>query len=883
MQPFEHGGDVYGLARALGRSPESLIDFSASINPLGPPAWLSEEIGKETWRLAHYPDPQAGRLVAAAEALYGVSAEELVPANGSTEILHLLPRLLKARRALIPVPAYVDYEGACRREGLEIKTVTLQPEAGFGLPWAELEEALSDPCLVFLGQPNNPTGRPFCVQAFKQLAARHPESHFIVDEAFADFVPGLERLVAERPANVLVMLSLTKFYAVPGLRLGLAAASPALAAELRQSLPPWTVNHLAQMAGARMLQDQNYRERTLETVPRLREELRDSLAEIPGLTVFLSEANFLLCRLDRPDMDAFELTRRLLEEESVVIRNCSNFSGLDAGYFRVAVRQARENERLLRGLSSVLDPSADRTGWPSFGRQPAAPPGSREGPPAIMFQGLSSNAGKSILAAAMCRILLQDGYRVAPFKAQNMSLNSFVTRDGGEMGRAQVLQAQACRLEPETIMNPVLLKPSSDTGSQVIVRGRPVETMNVRTYHQFKEKAAAEARKAYDELSAGRDVVVLEGAGSPAEINLKDHDLTNMAMAHYAAADVLLVGDIDRGGVFASFVGTMELLESWERELVKGLIINRFRGEESLLAPAIEAVYNRTGKPFLGVVPFLTDLGLPEEDSVTFKAGWASRPASNRAADVDIACLDLPHISNFTDLDPLLAEPDVRVRIVRSLRELESAPDVLIIPGSKNVLSDLEHLKRSGLAEAVKGLALRGRTEIVGVCGGFQMLGQTVADPLGIESSLEASAGLGLLPLVTELAREKHLSQVRAVHHPSGLELKGYEIHHGETRTLDERSVCTVSSPPDRRIGFADGSGTVWGTYLHGLFDADDFRRHFLDGVRRRKGLAPLGSPQTSYDLEDKLDRLAETVRKALDMDRIYDLLEGKPSPYLAR
>jgi cobyric acid synthase CobQ len=495
--------------------------------------------------------------------------------------------------------------------------------------------------------------------------------------------------------------------------------------------------------------------------------------------------------------------------------------------------------------------------------------------PAIMLQGLTSNAGKSVLATALCRILLQDGYRVAPFKAQNMSLNSYVTQDGREMGRAQVLQAQACRLEPDVLMNPILLKPSSDTGSQVIVMGRPVGNMGVRTYHRYKEQAVIEAHRAYDRLAASYDVLVLEGAGSPAEVNLKRHDLTNMAMARYAGARVLLAGDIDRGGVFASFVGTMAVLEQWERDLVAGYVINRFRGDASLLDSAIEYVSRKTGKPFFGIVPNIAELGLPEEDSVTFKAGWGRGEGGKADAPIHVACLDLPHISNFTDLDPLLIEPDVQVRIIKSLQDIEAVPDVLIIPGSKNTLTDLQHLQDRGFAEGILRLAERG-VEVIGICGGFQMLGEKVADPFGIESEREALPGLNLLPVITELGKEKHLSQVSARHIPSGCELKGYEIHHGETRRTEEGLHCLIRSETGQEIGFASSRSRVWGTYLHGLFDADAFRRCFLDSIRVRKGLKPLEAVQASFDLEEKLDRLAEVVREGLDMDLVYAELEAR-------
>lgn len=309
--------------------------------------------------------------------------------------------------------------------------------------------------------------------------------------------------------------------------------------------------------------------------------------------------------------------------------------------------------------------------------------------PALMLQGTSSNAGKSILTAAFCRILLQDGYRVAPFKAQNMALNSHVTADGLELGRAQAVQAAACRLDVDVRMNPVLLKPNSDTGSQVVVMGRPVGNMRVREYMAYKPVAFDAARAAYDSLAADVDVMVLEGAGSPAEVNLKAHDIVNMAMARHAEAKVLLVGDIDRGGVFASLVGTMELLDPWERDLVAGFVLNKFRGDATLLSPAYDVVTGRTGKPFLGVVPWLHDLGLPDEDSVSFRETLAGRAPDVPAGGgmLDIVLVDLPHISNFTDLDALRREPDVAVRVVRSPEQLGS-PDAIILPGSKNTLGD---------------------------------------------------------------------------------------------------------------------------------------------------------------------------------------------------
>ncbi len=489
------------------------------------------------------------------------------------------------------------------------------------------------------------------------------------------------------------------------------------------------------------------------------------------------------------------------------------------------------------------------------------------GTPALMFQGTCSNAGKSILTAAFCRILLQDGLSVAPFKAQNMSLNSYVTRHGEEMGRAQVVQAQAARLDPDVRMNPVLLKPSSDTGSQVIVMGRPVANMSVSDYLRYKPEAFARVQEAYDSLAAEHQVIILEGAGSPAEVNLKHHDIVNMPMARYAGAKVLLVGDIDRGGVFAAFVGTMEILDQWERDLLAGFVVNRFRGQKSLLDDALSYTLAKTGKPVLGVVDYLANLGLPEEDSVGFKNGLFEQESQGRA-DIDLALIDLPHISNFTDFEPFLAETDVRIRLVKRAGDLGS-PHAILVPGSKNVVADLRFLMESGLAEGIKQQAAQG-VEVGGICGGFQMLGHHIADPHHVESAGETLPGLALLAVDTVLAKDKTLTLKSGLHLPSGCQVRGYEIHHGVSVGT---GLPLLSLAGQEDAGSVSADGLVWGSYLHGIFDDDAFRRWFIDGLRRRHGLAPLVQIQACYDLEPAFDRLAAAVREQVDMDRVYGLL----------
>lgn len=504
-----------------------------------------------------------------------------------------------------------------------------------------------------------------------------------------------------------------------------------------------------------------------------------------------------------------------------------------------------------------------------------------------MVQGTCSDAGKSLVTAALCRLFARRGLKVAPFKAQNMALNSFVTRAGEEMGRAQALQAAACGLEPDARMNPVLLKPTSDRGSQVIVLGRPVGMMGVREYLAYKRKAWRAVRRAWADLASGRDVMVLEGAGSPAEINLRKHDIVNMRMASHAGAKVLLVADIDRGGAFAALAGTMTLLGRADRARVAGFALNRFRGDASLLGPALEAVSRRTRRPFFGVIPMIPGLRLPEEDSVSFKLGKSPGIETGRAVAppgvLDVALIDLPHISNVTDCDALRAEPGLRLRAVRRPEELGD-PHLLILPGSRNSLADMEFLRASGLADALRAYArgslVRGRGMLAGICGGLQLLGERIRDPLGLEAG-EGGArkgdGLGLLPLVTELAAGKTLrrTQGEALAPLAGevLPVAGYEIHHGVSESRGAAVVMRDAAGEPLGWGLAGGADAarIWGSYLHGVFDSDTFRHALLGRLRREAGLPRVSGAY--WDLGPELDRVADVVAASLDMAAIDALL----------
>ena len=487
---------------------------------------------------------------------------------------------------------------------------------------------------------------------------------------------------------------------------------------------------------------------------------------------------------------------------------------------------------------------------------------------AIMIQGTMSGAGKSLLCAALCRVFRQDGLRVAPFKSQNMALNSYVTKDGLEMGRAQVMQAQAAGVEPDVRMNPILLKPCSDTGSQVIVNGEVLGQMSAADYFRYKPKLIPGILDAYHSLASEFDVIVIEGAGSPAEINLKENDIVNMGLAKLVNAPVLLAGDIDRGGVFAQLYGTAALLESDERERIKGLIVNKFRGDVEILRPGLTMLEEKTGLPVLGVVPYLR-VDVDDEDSL---APSLEQTAAHKP--LDAAVIRLPRISNFTDFAPLEAHPLIGVRYVRRPDEL-GRPDLLILPGTKSTMSDLLWLRQSGLETAIQRLAAGG-TVILGICGGYQMLGRTLSDPEGTEGDgPQTLRGLGLLPVDTAFETKKTRTRVRGsiLAAPfAGVRVDAYEIHTGRT-AVDGEALCRLDN------GQLDGcaGGNVYGTYLHGLFDTGEAAEALAKALCGRKGLDYAASApveRVAY-LNKQYDILAEGVRAALDMDAVYRILEG--------
>ena len=495
---------------------------------------------------------------------------------------------------------------------------------------------------------------------------------------------------------------------------------------------------------------------------------------------------------------------------------------------------------------------------------------------AIAILGTGSDVGKSLFTAGLGRIFHRSGVRVAPFKAQNMSLNSFVTVEGGEMGRAQVLQAQACGLRPHVDMNPILLKPEADGCSQVVVQGKVWRSQDAASYFDSQTELFQHVRQSYERLASQYELIVIEGAGSAAEINLRDRDIVNWPVVQMADAKVILVADIDRGGVFAQVIGTLDLLEPHQRERLLGVVINKFRGDRRLFDDGVVLLERRTGVPVLGVLPFLRDLILDQEDSVTIETGVAE--ASFSPSTVNVAVILLPRMSNFTDFNALAEESDVALRYAKLPQDVVDA-DVIILPGSKRTIQDFHYVKDKGFVAALAS-HVQARREMVGLCGGFQMLGKRIADPHGVEGGGQTE-GLHLLPVDTELHHDKRTVQVTANPLMPGISdaemVRGYEIHVGLTarrqgrpcfRILDERGT--------REDGAASADGLVWGTYIHGVFDDPSFRRAWINRVRARKGLAPRAvsdSRNVTQRLTSALDHWADHVARHVDVNHILQAL----------
>ena len=858
-----HGGDARAVARVLGVSVSETVpvrlDFSVNVNPFGAPSWVKGVLIGTEPLVERYPEASATTLTAALAKTHAVDPDSLVCGNGSTEILSWIAQTLRPARPAWVVPAYAGYAEACAAAGCSGEGLAASlPGDAFKPDWEALRASKAD--LLFLASPNNPTGVTLDPADVLSVTESVPSRTVVLDESFIDFLPDAVNRTLIRPKmppNLIVVKSLTKFFAIPGLRLGMACAAPETLRRIEASRLPWSVNGLAQAVGTRLYEDTDYMERSRRLLPRWREAFASELAALPGLIVHPSEAPFLLCRLSAP-WTASRLQAELLQR-GILIRSCRNFEGLGEAYCRLAVRPPNEQEQLIAALRELL-----------LGHRPSSQSRRK---PAIMVVGTTSHAGKSVVAAGLCRLFARRGLRVAPFKAQNMALNSFVTSEGGEMGRAQVTQARAARVEPHTDMNPVLLKPTGESGSQVIVNGRAIGTMGARAYYGRKAELRETAHAAYDRLQKRFDLLILEGAGSPAEINLREQDFVNLDMAEYAGARAVLVADIDRGGVFASIFGTVALLTPSHRRLIGGVVINKFRGDASLLTPGIREIEALTGIPVLGVLPYLSDLQIEEEDSLGIEG--RSGPS---AAVLDIAVVRLPRISNYTDFLALERWNGVRVRYVTHPRDLHEA-DLIVLPGSKHTRGDLQFLHRNGFTPRIQALHAKG-TPVFGICGGYQMMGRSVADPHGVEGDSGESEGLGLLPVETTLEKEKELAQVSGtttmgcVFAEPGTPFRGYEIHAGYTaepagpsnplRIRERRGTACDESAG----AVVDGDGTyAFGTYVHGLFDEEAMTRQLVRWLCRRKGVDPEQlDREAAPDPDGALDRVADMLEAHLNV-----------------
>jgi adenosylcobyric acid synthase len=859
MKHNTHGGDAAAVAQKLGLKtiPPVALDFSVNVNPLGPPPSLAPVLQAAMSRLSEYPDPTASGAASSLATAHGVDPETVVVGNGTTELFGTILQAMKVKEAGWISPCYTGYAEACTASGVKAGSISIaKAETNFAVSLDALKDTSSE--LVFLATPNNPTGTTLDRSTILNAASDHPTLTIVVDESFIDFTENADEQTLighDLPENLIVAKSLTKFFAIPGLRLGMLYACASTAERIRQCQLPWSVNTLAQAASDHLYSDDTYIAESRKTTISYRDALSSRLENISGFETYPSAANFVLAKL--PDsLNSDQLQSELLAR-GILIRNCSNIEGLGTSFCRIAARPLEDTDVLIAELQSIMSGSP----------KPVAP----KKTPAVMVVGTTSDAGKSLVAAALCRLLKRRGTDVAPFKAQNMSLNSFVTKEGGEMGRAQVVQARASGIEPHTDMNPVLLKPMGDAGSQVIVDGKAIGNFPAEEYYEMKERMRASAHAAYDRLADRHDFIVMEGAGSPAEINLLAEDFVNMSMAEYADASVVLVADIDRGGVFASIYGTLALMPTKHRQMIRGIIINKFRGNQDLLDPGILQIEELTGVPVLGVMPYLRDIQIEDEDSLALD----NRQEKSDAV-LNIAVIRLPRISNFTDF--LAFEHLAGVSVTYpATPEAANSPDLIIIPGTKHTRSDLQFLIESGWNDFIASATSAG-TPVLGICGGYQMLGIEINDPDGVEGESGSTPGLGLLPVTTVLAPEKELARVEGVTNPSlpfaeaGTVFSGYEIHAGRTKpTGSSEAPLSITKRLSESVLEPDGAVTedalVFGTYVHGIFDTYSLRDQLLNWLCERKGTQPL-LWQTDQD-EDPIDSLADALETHVALESL--------------
>jgi adenosylcobyric acid synthase len=828
---LEHGGKLLRAAQHYRIPVEQWIDLSTGISPF---PWPVPPVPTRAWQ--RLPEDEDGLLEAAC-AYYAAPA--LLAVAGSQAAIQALPLLRARSRVGVIAPGYAEHAHAWRRAGHEVQV----------LPAEQLLAREADFDVLVLIHPNNPGGDCFEVQALLALQARLAArgGWLVVDEAFMDATPQQSLCAYTQRDGLVVLRSVGKFFGMAGARAGFVCAASSLLEALRERLGPWTLSGPSRWALRQALGDRVWQR---QAIPRLH-AASEALAQVlrrHGLVPSAGTAFFQWCRRE----DATEL-HDALARRGILVRLFEQPASLRFGLPANADELARL-DAALGGLAFV-------------GATSVAMELSREGPLAtevapakakapatvLMIQGCTSDAGKSTLVAALCRWLHRRGVAVAPFKPQNMALNSAVTADGGEIGRAQAVQAQACGLQPHTDFNPVLLKPNSDTGAQVIVHGRAIGNLDAVAYHAYKRTAREAVLTSHARLCERFEVVMVEGAGSPAEINLREGDIANMGFAEAVDCPVILIADIDRGGVFAHLVGTLALLSPSERTRVVGFVINRFRGDLALLQPGLDWLEKETGKPVLGVLPYLHGLQLEAEDALPRAA--LDKPH----AQLRVAVPALPRISNHTDFDVLAAHPQVALQYVGPGEDFPAC-DLIVLPGSKSTRADLAWLRAQGWDVAI-ARHLRHGGKLIGICGGFQMLGRRVHDPHGIEGAAGSSEGLGWLDIETTLEPEKHLQRRSGMLRLGETEatVHGYEIHCGlSSGNALQRPLLRFD---DRDDGAISADNHVIGSYLHGLFDAPQA----LTALLAWAGLRDAQPLDIAALREATLDRLADMVEQHLD------------------
>ena len=860
LKHYKHGGNQLLYNQILPN--RKIYDFSVNLNPLGPPDWLRLVINSSLDKIYQYPEPYAESLIKKLSELHKLLEDHILITNGINSIITVLGKILKEKfhlkKLLLTIPNYIEYEEKFRFLNYDIEHLYFYekdsnpPKYHKKISWDlnQLSRKIKPQSLIIFSNPNNPTGSFIDSEEIVEFIKHFPNSFFIIDESFIEFANKKSVIdYLENFDNTIVFRSFTKFYHIPGIRLGYVISHPTLIEELKQYTNCWNINTFSIEIGKHAIDDKEYQINTLNYLQKQKIFLLNHLSKIEKLKFYESHTNYLLIKIEDEHWDAIKLWEILLKDYNISIRICHNFRGLDKNYFRIAIKSKKENELLINAFYKIfLNKNFNIKKSKKY---------------TLMIAGTASDAGKSILTTALCRILYQDGYKVAPFKAQNMSLNSYVTNKGEEIAYAQYLQAHACFIPADSRMNPILIKPGTLNGSQVIVNGKPYKNFTPSEYYTYKKALFKKVIQSFNRLKKEYDVILLEGAGSISEINLKKNDLVNLNMARYAEAPVFLVGDIDRGGVFGSFVGSIEVLNHWEKELIQGFIINKFRGDESLLRPAIEYLEKRTQIPHIGTIPYIKELKLPKEDSMFFEVIQPNNNYNIDSSKINIGIIQLPYISNFTDYDPFLVEPDVRLYWLKD--SIPEFIDVIILPGSRNSFQDLLYLKEKGLDQAI----IKNKNKfIIGICGGLQILGKSIIDEHGIEFKGKLN-GLGLLQIETIFEQEKELGRTKAYHQEFKQEVEGYEIHHGKTQWGCEKIILKKNNFV---LGVSNNQGNVWGTYLHGIFENDSFRRWLLNQVRIQKGLEPIETI-TVFNLDGEIDFLADVVRNHLNIDKIYKIM----------